>query len=359
MPVQHKAVRRFHISFLVKGENMSMKKLAVAAALVLGAVSASASNFRGADQVYIPAAGNFQGASGRFVSDVYVANLTPDNVEVSVIFQQLGQGGGTGTEFKNIIKLRGHERKEYKNFLQSALGLNAGNEFGQLIFNGCLEGASCGPETQNEDGVSPNFRAISATSRVYSFPTGPGANSNLTTGQLFTGIPWYHFVSSLQANNGLDKVFIPGFRQTGSVGTVGTYRSNIGLVNASQYSQSTLVVSLYQGTLTAADKKGEYSVDLGPLGSTQVAFSAAFPNSTGENYFVVVEQRNPIPVAGAPSTCVQGCPAFLAYGSVLDNGTGDATTLEAQYLAPLSDAAITVIYPSSSGKSNVRRSVRH
>ena len=336
-----------------------MKKLAVAAALTLCAFSAAASNFRGADQIYIPAAGNFQGASGRFVSDVYIANLTESEVDVSVIYVPLGVGGGTGTEFKNVITLKAFERKEYKNFLSSALGLNVGNEFGQLILNGCAKGFSCGPETQNEDGVSPHFRAISATSRVYSFPTGAGADSRLTTGQLFTGIPWYHFVSSLQATNGLDKVFIQGFRQTGNPGAIGTYRSNIGLVNASQYSSTDIVVTLYQGGTAAADKKGEYSVRLGPLGSTQVGFSAAFPGVTGENFWVTVEQRNPTAEPGAPSTCVLGCPAFLAYGSVLDNGTGDATTLEATYPKALPDGAILVIYPSSSGKAGLRRSVRH
>ena len=337
-----------------------MKNLAVAAALSLCALSATASNFRGADQVYIPAAGNFQGASGRFVSDVYLANLTDSEVEVSVIFQQLGTGGGLGTEFKNIITLRPHERKEYKNFLATALGLNAGNEFGQLIFNGCLKGASCGPETQDEDGNSVNFRAISVTSRVYSFPTSAGADQRLTTGQLFTGIPWYHFVSSLQANNNLDKVFIQGIRQTGNPGEAGTYRSNIGLVNASQYSSTTLVVTLYQGTLSATDKKGtEYQVELGPLGSTQVGFAQMFPGFTGENYFVVVEQRNTVPVPPFPATCVTGCPAFLAYGSVLDNGTGDATTLEGTYTQPLSNAAIAIIYPNAVGKVGIRRAVRH
>lgn len=336
-----------------------MKKLAVAAGLMVCAFSAAASNFRGADQVYIPAAGNFQGASGRFVSDVYLANLEDHDVDVSVIFQQIGAGGGAGQEFKNIITLKGHERKEYKNFLQSALGLNAGTEFGQLIFNGCLKGASCGPETQDQDGVSPNFRNISATSRVYSFATGAGADPTLTTGQLFTGIPWYHFVSSLQANNGLDKVFITGLRQTGNPGTKGTFRSNIGLVNASQYSRTQIVVTLYQGTMTLADKKGEYVADLEPLGSVQPGFSAMFPGVTGENFFAVVEQRNSEAVGTVPATCVNGCPAFLAYGSVLDNGTSDATTLEAQYLRALTDEAIIVIYPSGSGKAGVRRSVRH
>jgi hypothetical protein len=84
-----------------------------------------------------------------------------------------------------------------------------------------------------------------------------------------------------------------------------------------------------------------------------------FPGNTGEDFFVTVEQRNNVPTTDAPGTCVQGCPAFLAYGSVLDNGSGDATTSEAQYLTPLSEGAIAVIYPNGSGKSSLRRSVRH
>lgn len=335
-----------------------MKKLAVAAALTLCAFSASASHFRGADQVYIPAAGNFQGASGRFVSDVYLANLTGDEVEVSVIFQQLGAGGGPGTEFRNIITLAPHERREFKNFIPTTLGLNTGNEFGQLIFNGCLKGFSCGTDTQTDEGVSPNFRAISANSRVYQIPNGSGP-APLTTGQLFSGIPWYHFVSSLQANNGLDKVFIQGLRQTGDPGVAGTFRSNIGLVNASQWSRSTMVVTLYQGTMTPAGRKTSFEIVLEPLGSVQQGFSQMFPGHTGENYFVTVEQRNPEPVGQVPDTCVQGCPAFLAYGSVLDNGSGDATTLEAQYLAALTNAAILTIYPNPAGKTDQRRAVRH
>lgn len=336
-----------------------MKNLAVAAALTLCAFSATASNFRGADQVYIPAAGNFQGASGRFVSDVYLANLTDSEVEVSVIYQPLGEGGGIGTEFPRVITLAPFERREFKNFIATTLGLNTGNEFGQLVFNGCLKGESCGTDTQDENGDSPFYRAISAESRVYSFPTGPGADQTLTTGQLFSGIPWYHFASSLQSNNGLDKVFMTGFRQTGNPGERGTFRSNIGIINASQYSSATFVATLYQGRLRPEDRKAEFSIDLGPLGSIQRGFTQMFPGFTGENYFVVVEQRNPVPVPPFPDTCPQGCPAFLAYGSVLDNGTGDATTLEPQYLQPLTKAAIATIYPNASGKAGQVRSVRH
>ncbi|HKR63283.1 MAG TPA: hypothetical protein VJZ00_06085, partial [Thermoanaerobaculia bacterium] len=228
----------------------------------------------------------------------------------------------------------------------------------QLIFNGCKSGASCGPETQNENGVSPNFRPISVETRIYQIANGAPANAP-TTGQLFSGIPWYNFVSQLQSGPQLDKVFITGITHTGNAGTAGTYRTNIGLVNASQYSSTTLVVKLYQGRLNDADKKGETPVDLGPLGNVQPGFAQLFPNAPfGGNYFVTVEQRNSIPTADAPSTCTQGCPAFLAYGSVLDNISGDATTLEPQYLVEMNPDALIIIYPGA-GKTSIVRSVRH
>ncbi|HEV3486018.1 MAG TPA: hypothetical protein VG106_11460, partial [Vicinamibacterales bacterium] len=188
-----------------------MKKLGVAAALILCAFGASASNFRGADQVYIPVAGHAGGSSGLFISDVYLANLTGDTVDVSIIYQPRGDQGGSGIEFRNQIQLRPFERKEFLDFFVS--GLNQASGFGQLIFNGCRAGSSCGPETQDQDGFSPNYRAISAISRIYQIPNpdpGQPDPQNRKTGQLFSGIPWYSFVSSLQNGVGLDKVFITG-----------------------------------------------------------------------------------------------------------------------------------------------------
>ena len=82
-----------------------MKKIGVAAAMMLCAVGASASNFRGADQVYVPTAGHLQGSSGTFISDVYISNLDDEEVSVSVIYQPLGENGGSGTEFANQITL--------------------------------------------------------------------------------------------------------------------------------------------------------------------------------------------------------------------------------------------------------------
>ncbi|MGZ5433029.1 MAG: hypothetical protein ACXW31_09070 [Thermoanaerobaculia bacterium] len=341
-----------------------MKKLGIAAALMLCAFGASASNFRAADQVYVPIAGHAGGSSGTFITDAFIANLSGDSVDVSVIYVPLGPNEGADAprlleELRGKITLRAHERKELLDVFVNTLGKTAAsNPLGLLVFNGCKANSSCGPETQDPDGYSENFRLISVQTRIYQITTA-GANPP-TTGQLFTGIPWYNFVSELQSNVELDKVFITGLTNTGSAGQVGTFRSNIGVVNASEYSKTEIVFRLYQGSLSEADKKGEAVRSIGPLGNNQYGLATLFPGITGSNFFVTVEQRNSIPINGTvPATCERGCPAFLAYGSVLDNISGDATTMEAQYLKALSAEAIDIIYPLGSGKGPLRRLVRH
>ena len=336
-----------------------MKKLTVAAALVLVAATASASNFRGADQVYVPIAGHVAGATGTFVTDVYISNLSSDPVTVSVIFQErrpdLPANGSVGTEFPNAISLRPFERKQYLDFFVSALNINTAI-VGQLIFNGCRTGQNCGPETQNpETGVSPHFRPISVETRTYQvLPSRPGE----TTGQLLSGYPWYSFVSQRQSNVDLDEVFITGITFTGTPGQLNTYRTNLGFVNASQYSSTTIVARLYHETLDNFVQ--EARVRLAPLGNVSGGVNGFFPDITqGSNYFVVVSQTETTPFGNVPVGCEDGCPAFLTYGSVLDNVSGDATTLEPQYLRELSPEAIDEIYPPQAGKRTVRRSVRH
>jgi hypothetical protein len=336
---------------------MFMKKLLIATALTMCAAGAYASNFRGADQVYIPTAGHIVNPAGNsFISDVQLANLTGDTVVVSVIYQPIGvktnpaDPNTIGTEFKDVITLRPFERKEYRDFFVSALNLQ--NGFGLLILNGCLQGANCGPSATDEQANTQNYRAISAESRIYSYRTSAGAAAG-TVGQLFSGIPWYNFVSMLQASSGLDEVFITGVTHNAA------FRSNIGLINASQYSTTNIAATLYKGRIHNDDKIVEKIITLTPLENIQTNFPTLFPEAQlGDNYFVVLEQRTSTPnPSGVPSTCDQGCPAFLAYGSVLDNVTNDATTLETQYLKELTTEAIIVTYPSA-GKNPWRRAVR-
>ena len=114
---------------------------------------------------------------------------------------------------------------------------------------------------------------------------------------------------------------------------------------------------------------------LGPLGQVQPGVGAMFPAFTGAtatNAYVTVEQANNIPTADAGANgCPDGCPAFLAYGSALDNSTGDATTLETQFLRSLWDlgpngpnghGAIACIYDSNCKTGltlHIHRAVKH
>ena len=336
---------------------MFMRKLVAAAALIVS-TSAFASNFRAADQVYVPIAGHARGGSGLFITDAFLANLSTDAVDVAVIYVPVNpnEGGTTPAgleEIRGRITLRGLERKEFPDIIVNTLGKSADvNTLGLLVFNGCKASADCSVATQDPDGFSPNFRPISVQTRVYQREQFQEARlANATTGQLFSGIPWYHFVSSLQAP--LDKVFIQGLQNTTA------FRSNIGVVNASEYSRTEIVFRLYKGTLSEADFKGQAVRTLGPLGSNQYGFKALFPDAAdGSDYFVTIEQRNSTAVAGSPSTCAQGCPAFLAYGSLLDNLSGDAITLEAQYLSEMNQDALDALYPPGAGKK-ARRMVRH
>jgi hypothetical protein len=329
-----------------------LKNLGFVAAIALCAFDGMASNFRAADQVYIPAAGKVAGSSGIFISDVFIANMSTDTITVSVIYSS--GAGGTQQYFNNLFDLAPGERKEFIDFFVSVLGLQSG--FGQLIFNACKKNEDC-VASQDTNGVSPHYRNIAVQSRIYSIPSNtPNAP---TTGQLFAGVPWYNFVSSDMSATGLDKTFITGVRNTGGGGQPGTYRGNIGIVNASQFSSTDIVVTLKNGSNGA--QLGQTIKRLGPLGHLQFGLGAEFPSFTGPtatNAYIEFEQRNSTATSDAPTSCLpNGCPAFFAYGSVLDNISGDATTLEPMYTRALSDAAIAVIYPftNTSGRTTIRR----
>ena len=338
-----------------------LKNLAVAVVLSISAVGAMASNFRAADQVYLPVGGHIGGGSGLFVSDVFISNVESDSVTVSIIYST-GVGGTQTSSYPTIVLAPG-ERRELTDFF-GGLGITG---LGQVIFNACKTGGDCSATCAGGDptsGTCPDFRHITVQSRIFSVPNPSAAiNTQNTTGQDMPGLPWYSYASMDQAANGLDTVFVTGVRYTGT-GGVGTYRTNFGLVNASQFSSTLLRITIYSGTgtvLSSAD------TTLAPLGQTQIGLnSASFqpPLTAGANLtgmWARVQQISATPVGTQPLGCgVNGCPGFFAYGSILDNASGDATTLESQFTKSL-DYALGAIYPgtSGSGKSGLRHISGH
>lgn len=338
-------------------------KMGVVVAVMLCAAGAFASNFRVADQVYVPVAGHI--ASSRlFLTDLYISNVEDDSVDVSVMYID-----GNGIKpFPKLLTLAPRERREIIDFVGTgALGLGINGQsgaLGQLVFNGCKAGQDCTPDPTT--GVNANFRNISVETRIYSIDPA-NANSPATApsnGQLFAGLPWYSYVSSDSSAAGLDKVFITGLRNTGGSGQSGTYRTNLGFANASQFSTTTLLVKLFDGktgTQIGTDKQ----VTLGPLQISQPgvgALFAPFSGATATNAYVTVEQVPSLtqPTSDASANgCSNGCPAFFAWGSLLDNTTNDAITLEAQYLKPMTNSAINCVYNlTCKGTFNPRRAAK-
>lgn len=344
------------------------RHMVVTAALILVAASAMASNFRAADQVYLPVAGHLTAGAGTFVSDVFISNMTSDSVTVSVIYTPTTNLSGAVQQpqyFNNVLTLQPNERRELNDFLgvPAPAGLGLSSAFGTLVFNGCRATANC-TINQDDNGGHPDFKDIAVLSRIYLIPVGQNPSTAATTGQDIPGIPWYNYASSRAATpNGLHRLAITGFRQTGTGGQAGTYRGNLGVMNASQFSTTTLLLRLWKG----ADRTtpvSERRVNLGPLNHVQASITDLFqgvvagPNTT--NLYVTIEQESSTAVAGSPAGCgADGCPAFLAYGAVLDNVTGDATTLESIFERSLTLDMISAIYGKGSNNLPIiRRAVR-
>ena len=324
---------------------LKLKQYVVTAAAVLAAAGAMASNFRAADQIYLPIAGKVS----TFKTDVFISNLSSDPVTVTfaVIKGDNASGTAINTNYTPIVLLA-NERREIIDFFAT---LNNETGTGQVVLNACKQGQDCSVLDINGENV--NFRNISVESRIYSTDAATGN----TVGQLFTGYPWYSYVSQNQANTNLDKVFITGLRQTGT--TPGTFRSNIGVTNASQFSSTTIHIELFD---KMGNAQGTKDIALGPLGQSQQNIAAMFPNYSGPTAtggWVRVSQISVSPTTDAGANgCPDGCPGFFTYGSVLDNGSTDPTTMEAQYTQSLSSTVLLVLYPSAAGKG-IHRAAKH
>jgi hypothetical protein len=297
--------------------------------MLLFATVASASSFRAADTVYLPAVARLQGAGGAFFkTDVTITNTSTSRVVVQVAYVE---GSGDNSTAPNTLvtlpTFAPGERRELIDIAQSALSRDAAN--GYLIFFSCREGGNC-TSCDTDAGDCLN---ITVQGRIYNDT--PGG----TFGQSFPGIPWYSYAALTSTAQGTDRLSINGVRNTAD------YRTNVGLVNASQFSSTVLRVRLFNTTGTQI---GELSQPLGPLGRVQFPVTQIASGFTGDGY-ITVEQLSATPAPGQSDAV----PGFFAYGSLLDNRTSDPTTLEAQFNGAL---PFSCVYGATAQRRMVRRS---
>jgi len=314
---------------------MARSRFIVLVILLLSfATVAGANNFRAADLVYMNAAGRVQGAAF-FKTDVFITNVSSASVIVDVVYLPTGPTANYSDDstwtIETLPAIAAGATVELEDIIGDTFGLSSG--FGHLLFFSCRDGGDC----SNCGDDAADCLPITVEGRVYAEATGaacPNGASLCTLGQLFSGMPWYSFVSRDVADRGLDKVKILGIRQFGGISpNRNGFRSNIGLVNSSAFSSTTLKVTLFNENNT---QFGSTTRTLGPLAHTQENISSLFAGFTGTGY-VIVEQTAVSPVDTSDPDCPDGCPGFYAYGSTLDNTSDDPTTLESVFLKDLTE----------------------
>jgi ferredoxin len=296
--------------------------------MLMFASVASANVFRAADIVYLPAVARLPGVAGAFFkTDVTIINTSTSRIVVQVAYVE--GSGDNSTALNTLITLPTFapgERRELIDIAQSALNRATAN--GYLIFFSCREGGNC----SNCDSNAADCLKIAVQGRIYNDT--PGG----TFGQSFPGLPWYSYAAFTSTPQGTDSLSINGVRNNAD------YRTNIGLVNASQFSSTVLRLRVFNNAGTPV---GEMNQTLGPLGRIQFPVTQIAGGFTGNGY-VTVEQVSATPTPAQ----ADAVPGFFAYGSLLDNRTSDPTTLEAQFSAPL---AVDCANVSMAQRRTIRR----
>ena len=214
--------------------------------------------------------------------------------------------------------------------------------------------------------VNADFNGNSNGSSVPAPSPAEAATSNVTTNGGLT-------VVTFQTNPGNIRVYLPDDMRAGDTiaGTVvaepngqtkeerARNRSALNqyevMIANSRPGAIDFILKLFRKKTTTANTKTGSTIDFSEPCACPFGFGFG-----GSGQFVTVEQAASTPAGAAvPATCVEGCPAFLAYGSVLDNASGDATTVEAQYSKALTETQVQQIYqtketetPASEPKPN-------
>jgi hypothetical protein len=291
-------------------------------------------DFRTADQIYLPSAIHI----GQWATDARITNETDDPVSISVRYVQANTAPVIVDKL-DIIKLLPREYRD----VTDALGSFGLSGMGQLVFTACLDGADCSYGALNAES---NYRNISVGSRTYLRAANGG-----TSGQDMPGLPRWAYGDRNYAMK------IVGI----NVGP--QYRTNVGLVNTSQYAGLWLTVTLRDGPSHAV--RDQASVHLRPMEPHQQPVTELFPK-LGEwsrlnrgrattSAYITVALAAVEPVAGGvPAGCFDSCAAFVAYGSLIDTVSGAAITLEATFEGAggtLSVGQVDGLFPGSAGSS--------
>lgn len=304
---------------------------------VLAPLPAHAQNFRAADQVRLLSAIHIASPWSTYASDVWITNESGDPVSVSITYGA-SNGPPNPVTKRDVIKLAPRQHCEFIDFLGAATALPTQppcklldaplttSGFGQIMFNGCLDGADCRDGTPD---AARNYRNISVESRIYSFASA-GGPATQTIGQDSPGVPWWSY------GDAAHPLKITGIRASAA------YRTNIVLVNASDTQPVTLIATLYDGATRA--QRDQTRIQFVPFESRQLAATDLFPK-LGE--WSRLNRTRAAANAYVTITSTEADGGVFAYGSLIDSKSGSPTTLEATFGHALGDGEVAMLFGTS------------
>ncbi len=230
-----------------------------------------------APQLLVPAAGSIRGANGTFFrSDIALVNFASHDQTIKL--QWLPQGGGT--VISTTITIPAQQGIRSSDFVASVLGATG---LGSIIISGV-----------NADNTVDTSALLYASSRIWTVQPG----SQGTTSQSFPVIP----LSALSSSTPVASLFAMG----GLDNPTG-YRTNVGVVNADPTKTQTFDIAVPNSSSPSAD---HYTVSVLPMSMMQISVGTLLANAQ-----IVIQNTTP----AATQTSL-----WLAYGSTIDNITGDA-----------------------------------
>jgi len=254
-----------------------MKKLLIALLFIASTVSASVVvPTTSASQVLIPAAGSTPGANGTFFkSDITIVNLSTHDQDISL--RWLPQGASATSTM--LIHLASQHAIRSSDFVREIL---AQQGLGSIVVTAVTA-----------NGTTPDSTgALYVQSRIWT----PQPGSSGTTSQSLPAVP----VSSV--NTQIAALFAAGGADNPS-----NYRSNVGIVNLDPINAQTFLILLPN-----------------PAGGATVGAQVTIPPNSMDQVSVGSGLSPTQEILIQNITTVGRTNSWLAYGSSVDNVTGDA-----------------------------------
>ncbi len=327
--------------------NRIVKALSAAVVVVLAGAGVASAQFMASDLLYVPAVAHSDGENDtHWRTDLVITNVDSVPVDVAVFFVPTGNGDNSGFLTTRDEGLGGSADDGFGLVNEALNNIPPGGtvrlvdlvgeywipKLGGRASIGALVIFAWEHGTLDNDG-NRTFRNITAYTRTYNatkiwVPDPDNQNQfiqkDATYGQVIPAVPWYNLVDAGAKTNERDLTFqvLAGGQENAA------FRYNVGIFNTSDL-QTTISV-----LIQPFDASGQALVDennvpkqrtlvLGPLGQVQLFRPLANDFGLSDVTDILLK----ISFLQWSTTGTNPVPTFTTYGSLIDNESGDPTTI--------------------------------